>query len=334
MKTLIKKVVETFGPSGREDSIREIIKKEIEPFVDSLAIDTMGNLHAVKKGAGARVMVAAHMDEIGFVVTHIDKMGFLRISPVGGVAPVRCLYQRVLLDNGVKGVIGVEPVKNNNEIDFSKLYVDIGAKDEDEARAMAGEGHFGAFLNEMTELNDLITAKSLDDRIGCVVAIEAARRLKKSPNEIHFVFTVQEEVGLRGARAAAFRIEPELGIALDVTGTGDTPESAKMPMELRNGVAIKIKDSSLLVPKKVKEFFTAVAERNKIRHQPEILTFGGTDAGAINLSKSGILAGCLSIPTRYIHSVSETASLSDIEETVKLLVKILECDVKKELAFE
>ncbi|HDS03675.1 MAG TPA: M42 family peptidase [Firmicutes bacterium] len=334
MKTLIKKVVETFGPSGREDSIREIIKKEIEPFVDSLAVDTMGNLHAVKKGAGARVMVAAHMDEIGFVVTHIDKMGFLRISPVGGVAPVRCLYQRVLLDNGVKGVIGVEPVKNNNEIDFSKLYVDIGAKDEDEARSLAGEGRFGAFLNEMTELNDLIAAKSLDDRIGCVVAIEAARRLKKSPNEIHFVFTVQEEVGLRGARAAAFRIEPELGIALDVTGTGDTPESAKMPMKLRNGVAIKIKDSSLLVPKKVKEFFMAVAERNKIRHQPEILTFGGTDAGAINLSKSGILAGCLSIPTRYIHSVSETASLSDIEETVKLLVKILECDVKKELALE
>ena len=196
---------------------------------------------------------------------------------------------------------------------------------------MAEEGLFGAFLNEMNEMNGLVTAKSLDDRVGCVIALEAARQLKKSPNEVHFVFTVQEEVGLRGATAAAFNIEPDLGIALDVTGAGDTPESPKMPMKLGEGVAVKIKDNSLLVPRRVKDFFIRVAEKNKITYQPEILTFGGTDAGAINLSRSGVLAGCLSIPTRYIHSVSETAALSDIEEAVKLLVKILESDVKKEL---
>jgi endoglucanase len=331
MKALMKKVVETFGPSGREDAIRQVLLEEIKPHVDRIFTDNMGNLHAVREGKGARIMVAAHMDEIGFVVTHIDEKGFLRISPVGGVAPVRCLYQRVLLENGIKGVVGVESVKNTNEIDFTKLYVDIGARDEKEAREMADEGLFGAFLNEMNEMNGLVTAKSLDDRVGCVIAVEAARQLKKSPNEIHFVFTVQEEVGLRGATAAAFNIEPDLGIALDVTGTGDTPDSPKMPMKLREGVAVKIKDNSLLVPRRVKDFFIRVAEKNKIKYQPEILTFGGTDAGAINLSRSGVLAGCLSIPTRYIHSVSETAALSDIEEAVKLLVKILESDVKKEL---
>ena len=331
MKALMKKVVETFGPSGREDAIRQVLLEEITPHVDRVFTDNMGNLHAVREGKGARVMVAAHMDEIGFVVTHIDDKGFLRISPVGGVAPIRCLYQRVLLENGIKGVVGVENVKNPNEIDFTKLYVDIGARDEKEARAMAEEGLFGAFLNEMNEMNGLVTAKSLDDRVGCVIALEAARQLKKSPNEVHFVFTVQEEVGLRGATAAAFNIEPDLGIALDVTGAGDTPESPKMPMKLGEGVAVKIKDNSLLVPRRVKDFFIRVAEKNKITYQPEILTFGGTDAGAINLSRSGVLAGCLSIPTRYIHSVSETAALSDIEEAVKLLVKILESDVKKEL---
>ncbi|HDZ24532.1 MAG TPA: M42 family peptidase, partial [Desulfobacteraceae bacterium] len=182
MKALMKKVVETFGPSGREDAIRQVLLDEIKPYVDRTFTDNMGNLHAVKEGNGARVMVAAHMDEIGFVVTHIDEKGFLRISPVGGVAPVRCLYQRVSLENGVKGVIGVESVKNTNDIDFSKLYLDIGARDEKEARGLAGEGLFGAFLNVMDEMNGLVTAKSLDDRVGCVIAIEAARQMKKSPN--------------------------------------------------------------------------------------------------------------------------------------------------------
>ncbi len=332
MKKLIKTVVETFGPSGREDKIKAVIEKEIKQYVDEIHTDSMGNLHAVKKGKGARIMVAAHMDEIGFVVTHVTKEGFLRISPVGGVNPVRCIAQRVMLENGIKGVIGAEPVKNISDLDFSRLFVDIGAADRDEAFKLAGEGLFGAFLNDLMEINGRLVAKSMDDRIGCVAAIEAAKRIKQTDNEIHYVFTVQEEVGLRGAKAAAYEVEPDLGIALDVTIAADTPEAPKLPMKLGAGVAIKIKDNSLLVPKKVKDFFIATAEKNNIKYQPEILTMGGTDGGAINLSRSGVLAGVLSVPTRYVHSVSETISYDDLESTVQLLVKILEADVKKELS--
>ncbi len=331
MKTLIKKVVEAFGPSGREDEICDLIKAEMKDHVDEIYTDNMGNLHCVKKGTGARIMVAAHMDEIGFVVTHITKQGFLRISPVGGVSPVRCLAQRIKLENGIVGVVGCEPVKKADEINFSKLYVDIGAKNKEEAVKMAREGLFGAFQNGLMEMNGMLVAKSMDDRIGCVAAIEAARKIKKTDNQIHFVFTVQEEVGLRGAKAAAFDVEPDLGIALDVTIAADTPEGVKLPMKLGGGVAVKIKDNSLLVPARVKDFFIRTAEKHNIKYQREILTMGGTDAGAINLSRSGILAGVLSIPTRYVHSVSETIDPADLENTIELLVKILESDVKKEL---
>lgn len=331
MKALIQKVVGAFGPSGREDAIRDIIKKEMKGVVDEIREDAMGNLICIKKGSGARVMVAAHMDEIGIVTTHISKTGFISFTSVGGVAPVRCLYQRVVFENGVRGVIGVEPVKSAAEIDFSKLYVDIGAKDKTEAEKMLGVGKFGAFSSDFEVFNDLYASKAMDDRLGCAIMIEAAQRLKKTPNEVAFVFTVQEEVGLRGAKAAAYSYEPDFGIAIDVTGSGDTPEAPKMPMALRNGVAIKISDSSLLVPKKVKEFFVKLAEKNKIKYQMEILTAGGTDGGAINLTKSGILAGVLSIPTRYIHSITEVVSKDDVESTVALLVKALETDIKKEL---
>jgi len=329
MKKLIKEVVETFGPSGREDKIREIIAKKMENQVDEIKEDSMGNLICIKKGKGPKIMVASHMDEIGIITTHVTKNGFLRFSPVGGVSPVRCMYQRVIFENGVKGVVGIEPVKKLSEIDFDKLYIDIGTKSKKEAREILGEGFFGAFVNNFDVLNDLYVAKSMDDRVGCAVAIKAAEKLKKTDNEIYFVFTSQEEVGLRGAKASAFNLDPDLGIAIDVTGSADTPEANKMPMKLRNGVAIKVKDSSVLVPKKVKDFFIKVAEKNKIKYQLEVLQYGGTDAGAINLTKSGILAGVLSIPTRYIHSVSEVLSKDDVQNTIDLLTKILESDISK-----
>ena len=217
MKTLIKKLTETFSPSGREDQIRELIKEEMKSYVDEIYTDTIGNLHCVRKGDGKghKIMVAAHMDEIGFIINHISKEGFLRFSPVGGVSPVRCLYQRVMLENGVKGVVGAQPVKANGEIGFDELYIDIGAKDKEEAMKMVSPGLFGAFLGDFDELNDLYVAKSMDDRIGCVVAIEAAKKIKDRRNEIHFVFTVQEEVGLRGAKVSTYNIEPDLGIAIE-----------------------------------------------------------------------------------------------------------------------
>ncbi|TYB32141.1 MAG: M42 family metallopeptidase [Candidatus Mcinerneyibacterium aminivorans] len=328
MKNLIKEIVETFGPSGREDDIREKIAGYMKAYVDEIKQDSMGNLICIKKGKGPKIMVAAHMDEIGVITTHITKKGFLRFSSVGGVSPVRCLYQRVVFENGVKGVIGTEPVDKLSKLDFDKLFIDIGAKDREEAQKMIKEGTFGAFTNQYDELNDLMVAKSMDDRIGCAVAIKAAEKLKKTDNEIYFVFTTQEEVGLRGAKVSAYNLEPDLGIAIDVTGSGDTPEAPKMPMKLRNGVAIKVKDSSVLVPKKVKDFFIQVAEKNHIDYQLEVLQYGGTDAGAINLTKSGIMAGVLSIPTRYIHSVSEVLAESDVKATVTLLTKILESDIK------
>ncbi len=327
MKKLIKEIVETFGPSGREDEIRKKISKYMKPHVDEIKEDNMGNLICIKKGDGPKIMVAAHMDEIGVITTHVTKKGFLRFSSVGGVSPVRCLYQRVVFENNVKGIIGTEPVDKLSNLDFDKLFIDIGAKDKEEAREMLGEGMFGAFMNNYEELNDLMVAKSMDDRIGCAVAIKAAEKLQETDNEIYFVFTTQEEVGLRGAKVSAYNLEPDLGIAIDVTGSGDTPEAPKMPMKLRNGVAIKVKDSSVLVPRKVKDFLINTAEKNNIDYQLEVLRYGGTDAGAINLTKSGIMSGVLSIPTRYIHSVSEVLSKSDVNATIELLTKALESDI-------
>jgi endoglucanase len=326
MKDLIKRLTEEYGPSGSEGGVVQIIKEEIAPFVDETRVDNMGSLIATRKGDGARAMLAAHMDEIGLIVTHIDKKGFLRFSNVGGVAVSRLTGLRVLFSNGQIGVINQE--KTGNTMD--KMFIDIGATSKEEAESKVSIGDFAVFRQDFADLGDRVVSKAMDDRIGCVVLIETAKRMETSPNEVYFVFTVQEEVGCRGAGTSAYAIEPDLGIAVDVTRTGDTPEAHTMEVALGNGAAIKVKDSGVIAHPKVRSYLVQTAKEFDIPYQLEVLESGGTDAGPIQRSRGGVPSGVISIPTRHLHSPSEMVDMGDVEACVKLLTAALEKDLRAE----
>ncbi len=326
MKTLLTKLTEAYGPSGSEKIIREAIRKEVEPYVDEIRVDALGNLICLKKGTGGgkKILLDGHMDEIGLMVTHVDKDGFLRYGTIGGVNPFVSLGQRVYFENGTFGVIGSDRVEDPKDMKTEKLFVDIGAKGKEEASAKVGVGDAAAFYQPALDLGDRFVAKALDDRAACAVIIEALKRLGKVAHDVYAVFTTQEEVGLRGARVAAFGIEPDVGIALDVTRTGDTPKGITMEVSLGGGAAIKVKDSSLFCTPALKEYMVKVAIEKGIKYQMEVLEAGGTDSGAIQMTKAGVPAGVISIPCRYIHSPCEMVDLSDIEECVKLTVALCE----------
>lgn len=324
--SLLERLTQTNAPSGVEKEIAEQITEVIRPYYDTLIQDKLGNLIAVRKGSGKKVMVAAHMDEIGVMVTHIDENGFLRFTPIGGVYINELLHRRVQFLNGRIGVIGVEKLEKPSDLKLSKLYLDIGAANQEEAKQIVRIGDSAVFTGEFINNGSFIFSKALDNRVGCFVAIEALKRVQ-SEHEISFAFTVQEEVGLRGAQTAAFALEPDVAIAVDVTLTGDTPKAHPMEVKLGNGVAIKVFDRSMITPPKVKQWMADTAEKEQIPYQWEVLEAGGTDSGAIHLTKGGIPAGVISIPTRYVHSPSEMINIQDVEAAVDLLVALLEGSV-------
>ncbi len=325
MKKIIKQLVEAYGPSGHEEQVRALIKKEIRALADEIRTDTLGNLIAFKKGngKGRRIMLSAHMDEIGVIVSYIDNKGFLRINPIGGGQPLYEVTGRVRFADGTTGVIGMEKQDDQSKIPvIDKLFVDVGATGRKDCPVKVGDA--ACFDRQMVETGGNLIAKSMDDRIGCAVLIGVMKALKNSPHDIYFVFSVQEEVGLRGATTSAFGILPELGIAVDVTACPDTPEAPhKMAVELGKGPAIKIKDAGMLAAPKIKDWMIETAERRRIPYQLEVLPFGATDARAMQTTQSGVLSGCLSIPCRYVHSTSETVSYSDVQNAVKLLTAML-----------
>lgn len=325
--SLLKELLETYGPSGNEELIRDLIENEIKSYVDEIKVDKLGNLIAIKKGNGKKIMIAAHMDEIGLIVTGIDENGFLRFSNVGGVSPTTSLGQRVMFKNGVQGVVHMEHLEDIKDLKLDKMYIDIGAIDKNDAEKKVSLGDTACFYNPFVNAENSFISKAMDDRIGCFVAMEALKKVKASPNEIYFVFTVQEEVGLRGAKTSAFGINPDLGIAVDVTTTGDTPKSKHMAVKMGKGPAIKIKDNSILCHPLVKNLMIDTAKENSIPYQLEVLEHGGNDSGAIHLTQGGIPSGALSIPCRYVHSPSEMVSASDVEKSIELLTKILEKDL-------
>jgi endoglucanase len=328
MKELIRELVEAYGPSGHEDIVREVIKGKIEDKVDKIRTDSLGNLIALKKGkdSSKKVMLAAHMDEIGLIATHIDDNGFVRFSNVGGISPHMLLGTRVLFNGETVGVIDKEgKLDDISKLKHEKLYADIGATSKEEAEAKVKVGDTASYYRQMDDLGDRIVSKAIDDRIGCVVLLETLNRLKNKPTyDTYFVFTVQEEVGLRGAQTSSFGVNPDLGIAVDVTLTGDMPEAQRMEVGLGKGPAIKIKDNSVLVHPQVKNLMIDIAEENNIPYQLEVLVAGGTDAGAIHLTREGIRSGALSIPCRYVHSPSEMVDINDIDNGIELLTNLLE----------
>lgn len=315
---LLEKLTQSMGVSGYENEVRDIICEEIKKYCDEIDIDAMGNVIAHKKGKGKRVMLAAHMDEIGVIATFIDDKGFIRFSKIGGIVVKELSARRVRFANGTVGVIGCE---ETDKITIDKLYIDIGATSREEAEKLVKIGDVAAFVGEYHEDNNRVVSKALDNRAGCYILIEAMKKLQKNKNDLYFVFTSQEEVGLRGAKTAAYTIAPEYAIAIDVTDTGDTPSAPKMAVKLGGGAAIKVMDRSILCDIDVREAMIAAAKKLKADYQLEIMTDGGTDAGAIHLSRDGAKTGGISLPVRYIHSVSETACVSDITSCIKLLAK-------------
>jgi putative aminopeptidase FrvX len=325
MKDTIRKLVEAFGPSGAEDQVRALIQEEIAGLYDEIQTDTLGNLIAHKRGngSGRKVMLSAHMDEIGVIVSYVDEKGFVRINSIGGVRPLYEVMGRVVFENGTIGVIGMEKLDKPDQVpSLEKLFVDVGATSKQDCPVKVGD--VGCFLRLMDTTGRHLTSKAMDDRIGCAVLVQTMRDLQSTPHDVYFVFSTQEEVGLRGATTSAFGIEPDVGIAVDVTISPDTPEPPfKMAMALDKGPAIKVKDGGMLATPWVKDWMVKTAESNGIPYQLEVLVGGTTDARAIQTTQAGIAAGCLSIPCRYVHSPSETVSYSDVLNGVKLLVAML-----------
>lgn len=327
MKSLIQKLVETTSPSGYENPIRDLVREEIAPFVDDIQVDPLGNLVARKSSLltnGLRIMLAAHIDEIGVMVTHVDENGFVRFMPIGGVRSLTCVGGRVRFLNGVAGVIGVEVLDDLMKVPpIEKMFIDVGVSSRKDCPVKVGD--VAAFERPFIDLGQRLVSKAMDDRIGVAVLIETLRQMQQisSPHEVFYVFSVQEEVGTRGATTAAYGIDPDLGLALDVTGSGDTPHGVRMAVSLGKGPAIKVRDAGMLSDPRVVDWMVRTAEQARLPYQLEVLERGSTDARAIQLSRAGVPAGCLSIPCRYVHSPSEMVDFGDVQHAVKLMVALL-----------
>ena len=320
---LLTSILTAYGATGRETGVRKVIESALTGHVDSMETDVMGNLIATKKGdgTGKRIMLSAHMDHIGLMVMDADKHGYIRVCNVGGIRPANMVAQHVVFENGAVGVVGAdEGVKG--ALEMRHLYIDVGAESREEALAIAPIGEVAVAAPRIAKLHEnRLASPAMDDRIACYIQAQAMLELPENmKNDVVAVFSVQEEVGLRGAAAAAYAVNPDLGIALDVTGVGDVPgHKDHLPMKLGEGAAVKIMDRSLICTPAVVELMIACAEENNIRYQREVLSFGGTDAGAIQKARAGVPSGVISIPCRYIHSAAETVDLRDVEACVELV---------------
>jgi len=330
MKQLIQKLVESIGPSGYETTVRNLVHAEVEKFANDISVDALGNL-IVRKGQkaddGLRIMLAAHMDEIGLIVTHIDENGFGRVTTIGGVGTRTCLGGRVRFVNGVQGVIGGERLDSIDKVhSVEQLFIDVGATGRADCPIKVGD--VAAFERPFMDLGDRLVAKSMDDRISVAVLIETLRQIKTTPHELVFVFTTQEEVGTRGAEAAAYVVDPDLGISVDVTLVGDTPKGVRMEVSLGKGPAIKVRDGGMLADPRLVRLMVEAAEKAGLPYQMEVLESGTTDARAMQITRAGVPAGCVSIPCRYVHSPSEMVDYNDVQNSVKLLVELLSKPIK------
>jgi len=332
---LLKELCEAPGIPGREQAVIDIMTRELKHTADKVDVDLMGNVVGFKKGLkdpAKKVMLAGHMDEIGFVVSHIDKNGFIRFARRGGHIPRVLISQRVKIF-GKQEIIGVvegapamlaKPEDRNKVPELKELFIDTGIEKE-ELEKIIEIGDIIVLDRMLTEQGNIAIAKAFDDRVGCYVILEVMKRLRKTNTDVYAVGTAQEEVGIRGALSAAKDIEPDFGIALDVTAAFDTPDVKEHDRvtELGKGVAIKINDQASISNHGVVEFLKVLAKKHDIPYQLEILPFGGTDAAAMQHFGRGPVC-TLSIPTRYVHSPNEMVHKDDIEATINLLVKFIE----------
>lgn len=326
---LIQALNRTHGPSGDEGGIREAIAVLARPYADEVSTDLMGNLIVRKRGSGPRVLFAAHMDSIGFIVTHIEEEGFLRVGRLGGVSPKEAAYVPVRFKNGARGVFVPEEKADFGKLKLDECYLDIGAKDREEARTLVQVGDTAVYDSPVFQSGGNVISHYLDNRISCAILLCALERIQDCPNDLYFVFTVQEEVGLRGAKTAAWALDPDYGVVVDVTDVNDTPGSEKSgTVQLGNGAAVKVMDSSVICHPAMVDKLDAVARAHAIPVQRDILRAGGTDAGAIHTSRIGVLTGGISVPCRYVHTPVETASLEDGAACVKLVAAFAQTELE------
>ena len=324
--TMIKNILGAYGPSGREDKAAEAIKQYVAPYADEVYRDTMGNLIAHKRGtSGKKIMLSAHMDQIGFIVVAIDEKGFLRVARVGGVNPIIATAREVVFENGVKGVTYFENTAKHgvNEATFNELYIDIGCASREEAEKKVAIGDMAVYVTNYVELGERASCGAMDDRICCAIVAEAMKEMK-SEHDVYAVFTVQEEVGCRGSKAAANAIQPTYGIACDVTVAYDYPGASGGAVSIGGGAAIKVKDSSVVCSQLIVNGLTKLADDAKIKYQYEVLTAGGTDTSSMQVAGAGCYAGCVSIPLRYVHTPIETLDKADLDACVALIREFIE----------
>lgn len=332
---LLAEVCEVAGAPGHEQPIREVVLREINNLCDKVTVDNMGNVTAFKKGKGdKKVMIAAHMDEIGFIVTHIDENGFLRFIPLGGFDPKTLTAQRVIVHGkeDVMGVMGTKPIhvmspeERNKVVPIHDYFIDLGMKKE-EVEKIISVGNVVTRQRELIEMGECVNVKSLDNRVSVFILIETLRELKETPYDVYAVFTVQEEVGIRGVGASTLQIQPDFAFGLDTTIAYDVPGSTphERVTKLGDGTAIKIMDSSTICDYRMVRFMKETAGRHNIKWQHEILPAGGTDtAGMQRFTAGGSIAGAVSIPTRHIHQVIEMCNKNDIRASIDLLKHCIE----------
>lgn len=323
-KALVKRLSEAYGPSGSEERVREIVRDEIKGYVDQVRVDALGNLIAHRRGSGGhrkKLMLSAHLDEIGVMVSFIDSRGFARFGLLGAVKPLTLLGARVQFENGTPGVIGRQE-KNaaRTEIEPDELFLDVGAFSAETAPVRVGDS--ACLMREFVDAGDLLIGKALNNRAGCAVLIETVRQLKKSPHDLYFVFTVQRQVGARGAGAAAYSIQPDLAIVLDVTAATDTPGAGANGLALGKGPAIKFQDEGAITSAAARQLLLQSARDLHLPHQIDVNPRAAGDSLPIQAAREGVPTGTLALPVRYLNTQSETLHYQDAQNAVKILLGV------------
>lgn len=319
--SLLNRLTQVFGPSGNETEVANLIIKEVDGIVTTVQTDPLGNLIIRKPGTGKKIMIACHMDEVGIIVTHIDIRGYLYFTVVGGLKFSELNNKRVMFRNRHIGIVSQELRRTEEGKQYTKYFIDIGVTSNEEARNIVKEGDMAIFVGDFHETDTHIISKALDNRLGCFIVLQVLRKIQ-SKNDIYFAFTAQEEVGARGAKTAAFQIEPDIALVIDTTISYDKPKEENQ-ISLNKGVAIKAMDRSIIVSPKIKNWMVDIAIHKNIPFQWEILSLGDTDLGPIHLTKNGIPAGGLDIPVRYLHTANEMVSKNDIIAAYNLAFELI-----------
>jgi len=329
---MLKKLTQTFGVSGREGEINRVITEFVSDYADEVRTDGIDNLIVFRAGKGEnkkKIMVSAHKDEIGFMVMAIDDNGYLTVRNVGGIDVMASYANKIVFKNGTIGILGLKKGPGDSKQAVTDMYVDIGASSRKDAEKQVKVGDVACYLGELVKLrNGRVASKAIDDRIGCYIAIQALMQLDNQYNDMYFVFSSQEELGLRGATVASRGIKPDIGVAVDITGSYDVPGASSGNMKIGEGAAIKVMDRSVICDETVVDAMVKICRENKISCQMDILPSGGTDAGAMNISNDGVRTGGISIPSRNGHSPVCVVDMKDVRACIDLLARFADTEIK------